>query len=113
MPALTSSREDAAFPVLGSTALARIEAYGAVREVAAGDVLFAPGDAEYDFYAISDATVSIVHRESAGDHVVATHGPGRFLGELGLLSGARPLLTARGHRLGCPSRFVSTGPALC
>lgn len=83
-----------AFPTLNPPQLERLAAYGTVCQVAAGDVLFTPKDAGYDFYALMDATVDIVHRGAGEDRLIATHGPGRFLGDLGLMTGAKPLLTA-------------------
>lgn len=84
-----------AFPTLNPRQLERVASYGTVRQVQVGDVLFTPNDAGYDFYALLDATVDIVHRGAGGDdRRIATHVPGRFLGDLGLMTGAKPLLTA-------------------
>ena len=86
--------QDAAFPTLSDAQLDRIAAYGRLRRVAAGDVLFTPGDPGYDFFALVDASIAIVHRGDGEERVVARHGPGRFIGDLGLMTGAKPLLTA-------------------
>ena len=86
--------QDAAFPTLSDAQLDRIAAYGRLRRVAAGDVLFTPSDPGYDFFALVDASIAIVHRGDGEERVVARHGPGRFIGDLGLMTGAKPLLTA-------------------
>ena len=91
-----------AFPSLTDDQLARIATYGSELRVEAGDLLFTPNDPDYDFFALIDASVRIVHRGSGEEHVVAIHGPGRFLGDLGLMTGAKPILTGeveRGGRL--------------
>ncbi len=97
-----------AFPTLDPVQLERVAAYGSVRSVAKGDVLFTPNDAGYDFYALMDATVEIVHRSANEARLIATHGPGRFLGDLGLMTGAKPLLTAEVVGAG---RLVQVDPA--
>lgn len=96
-----------AFPTLDRAQLERVAAYGAVRPVEAGDVLFTPNDAGYDFFALMDATVEIVHRGAGETRLIASHGPGRFLGDLGLMTGAKPLLTAEVVRSG---RLVQVAP---
>ena len=90
----------AAFPTLSDAQLDRIAAYGRVRRVATGDVLFTPSDPGYDFFALVDAAITILHRGGGEDRVVARHGPGRFIGDLGLMTGARPLLTAQVEEAG-------------
>lgn len=86
---------DVAFPTLSARDLERLAAYGTVREVAAGEQLFVPGDREYDFFVIIDATVAIVQREGSGERVIATHGAGRFLGELNMLTGSQLMVAGR------------------
>jgi thioredoxin reductase (NADPH) len=98
MPAADPSPTEAgapAFPTLTPAQLAQIAAYGRTREVAAGDVLFTPADPDYPFVALIDAHVAIVHQGDDGESTIARHGPGRFLGDLGLMTGARALLTAK------------------
>ena len=89
-----------AFPTLDDAQLQRVAAFGRVRSVGAGEVLFTPSDDGYDFYALIDTEVAIVHRGGDEDRVVARHGPGRFIGDLGLMTGAKPLLSALVERAG-------------
>ncbi|HKC82734.1 MAG TPA: FAD-dependent oxidoreductase [bacterium] len=92
---LDPSGDDPAFPTLDEIQIERIRAFGREREIAAGDVLFSPANEAYDFIVVVEGEVEIVR--GSGDHEVAIirHGPGRFLGELNMLTGQRPMLTAR------------------
>ena len=90
-----TSDETSAAVTLSPEQLERARSYGGERAVAAGEVLFQPGDDTYPFVVIIEGSVDVVRRSQAGDAILATHGPGRFLGELNLLTGQRPYLTAR------------------
>jgi thioredoxin reductase (NADPH) len=78
-------------PTLSPSALAELAEFGQERAVAAGEVLYRAGDEAADFFVILEGVVQIVQ----GEIVIATHVAGRFLGELTLLTGQRPYLTAR------------------
>jgi thioredoxin reductase (NADPH) len=95
-----SEQTDPAAATLGEAELAELAPYGEERAIAAGDVLFSPADETYDFWVIIRGEVEIVRPDPAGDALVAVHGDGRFLGELSLLTGQRPYLTARVSRPG-------------
>jgi thioredoxin reductase (NADPH) len=98
--------------------LAELEHFGTHRSVATGDVLFAPGDATYDFYVVLSGAVDIIGTFDGADEVIVQHGPGRFLGELNMLTGQRVFLTARvaadGEVLAIPRddfrRLIATVP---
>jgi thioredoxin reductase (NADPH) len=83
-----------AFPRLEEDQRARMRALGTVRKVKTGDLLFREGDAEYDFFVVESGAVSIVHDYGGENRVIAVHGPGRFLGELNMLTRSRLYLTA-------------------
>jgi thioredoxin reductase (NADPH) len=85
----------AAFPTLDDAQLATLEALGSRRSVEVGDFLFREGDTSYDFYVILSGAVDIVLHADGEERVVTRHGPGRFLGELSMLSGLRVFLSAR------------------
>jgi thioredoxin reductase (NADPH) len=87
--------EDDAAPTLDAAQLALLAGFGARRPVNVGDVLYAEGDATYDFYVMLSGRVEVVGTFDGEEVVVAVHGPGRFLGELNLLTGQRVYLTAR------------------
>jgi thioredoxin reductase (NADPH) len=83
-----------AFPRLDNEQRAQFRAAGEVRSVVAGDVLFAAGDEDYEFFVVETGMVAIVQGYGHENRVVAMHGEHRFLGELNLLTGAPPYLTA-------------------
>jgi thioredoxin reductase (NADPH) len=63
--------------------------------MAAGEVLFAAGDATYDLIVVLAGEARIVERlGQPGETVIARYGPGQFLGEIGLLTGQRAYLSA-------------------
>src|ERR1700730_7619607 len=101
-----------AFPRLSDAQLERLRSYGTPQAVEAGEVLYGPGDASYDFIVIEDATVEIVQpaTHDAPEEFLVRFGPGSFLGELNLLTGqavyliARVVEKGRVHRV-APARF--------
>ena len=64
------------------------------------------GDASCDFFVILEGKVAVVEGYGSEERVIRIHGPGRFLGELGLLTGQAALLTSvvreRGDVLAMP-----------
>ncbi|MBV8218220.1 MAG: FAD-dependent oxidoreductase [Solirubrobacterales bacterium] len=83
-----------AFPRLGSEQRARLRAVGQVRTVEPGEVLFREGDAGYDFFLVESGAVTIVQGYEHENRIIAVHGAHRFLGEVNLLTGSRPYLSA-------------------
>src|SRR3954449_3415740 len=76
-----------AFPRLEETRLRELEAWGERRPTTRGDVLIAEGDQEDSFYVVISGRVVVVEALGTPDQrVVRLHGPGRFLGELGVLT---------------------------
>lgn len=82
-------------PTLDDAELAILEPLGTRRRVGAGEYLYREGDAVYDFYVVLSGRVEITIRADGEDRLIATHGGGRFLGELNLLTGSRVFLSAR------------------
>ena len=83
-----------AFPRLSDEVRARLRAVGRVRTVQAEEVLFREGDPSYDFFVIESGVVMIVQGYGHENRVVAVQGPHRFLGEVNLLTGSPPYLSA-------------------
>jgi thioredoxin reductase (NADPH) len=82
-------------PVLDPAQLGVLRRYGREHDMAAGDVLFAAGDVTYDLIVVLAGEVRIVERHGQpGETVIATYGPSKFLGEIGLLTGQRAYLSA-------------------
>ena len=77
-----------AFPRLSEAQIERLAEHGRRISTKAGDVLFREGDPTCDFFVILSGSVAIVEGYGGGgERVIGVHGPGRFLGELGLLTG--------------------------
>ncbi|MFJ5136417.1 FAD-dependent oxidoreductase [Streptomyces sp. NPDC088707] len=84
-----------AFPRLTPEQLEDLTAHGERRRTAEGEVLYREGRPFREFLAILSGTVEILHDQGGPDErTVAVHGPGRFLGELGLLEGQAAFDTA-------------------
>src|SRR5580765_7730451 len=82
-------------PVLDAAQLEVLGSYGTQQDVAAGDVLFAEGDETYDLIVVLEGEVQIVANAGQPEEtVIATYGPGGFLGEISLLTGQRAFLAA-------------------
>ncbi|MEU5983699.1 FAD-dependent oxidoreductase [Streptomyces sp. NPDC047434] len=84
-----------AFPRLTPEQLQDLTAHGERRRTAEGEVLYREGEPFREFLAILSGTVEILHDHGGSEErTVAVHGPGRFLGELGLLEGQAAFDTA-------------------
>jgi thioredoxin reductase (NADPH) len=89
-----------AFVSLDGAELAELEQFGVRQPVAVGDYLYREGDVSYDFYVVLRGVVEIIATSAGEERVIARHGPGRFLGELNLLTGQRVYVSARGAEAG-------------
>src|SRR5258708_32689240 len=94
-PALPMADDAVAFPTLDGSELAVLEALGTRRSVSVGEYLYREGDTTYDFYVILSGAAEIVVRSDSEERIITRQGPGRFLGELNLLTGQRVYLSAR------------------
>ncbi|MCW2877371.1 MAG: Thioredoxin-disulfide reductase [Sphaerisporangium sp.] len=83
-----------AYPRLGDEAMAALARHGERRPTRVGDVLFEEGELCQEFYVVLDGKVAIVQRYGDQEHVLGVHGRGRFLGELGVLTGQAGFLRA-------------------
>jgi thioredoxin reductase (NADPH) len=84
-----------AYPRLGDGDLARLAPLGRTRAVAANEELFRAGDRVSDFIVVLAGSVAIVAGYGTADQeVIGVHGAGRFLGELGVLTGEAAYYTA-------------------
>jgi thioredoxin reductase (NADPH) len=100
------------FPTLDDAELAVLETLGIHRSVTVGEYLYREGDTTYDFYVIRSGAAQIVLRSDGEERIVARHGPGRFLGELNLLTGQGCICRRASLSLGrfswCPGRRCNT-----
>ncbi|MBF6543616.1 FAD-dependent oxidoreductase [Nocardia brasiliensis] len=79
--------EAGAFPRLSQAQVATLAVGGTRRSVRAGAILVRAGAPSDEFLVILSGTVAIVDDAAGERRVLRIHGPGRFLGELGLLEG--------------------------
>ncbi len=84
-----------------------VATFGEERAVSEGEVLYAAGDEAPSFFVVLEGTIEIVRRGPVDELVMARHPVGRFVGELNLLTGQRPYLTARA---GEPGRVLELRP---
>ena len=78
-------------PTLSQAQLAQLEGMGEIRTAPAGAELYSVGDLTYPFIVLLEGEVSIL---DANRDELVRHGPGKFLGEINLLSGQTVYLTA-------------------
>jgi thioredoxin reductase (NADPH) len=89
-----------AYPRLDEYQLAELTPLGERRTTSAGEVLQQAGDPPDEFIVVLDGTVAIVQQLGQQDLVVAVHGPHRFLGEIGTLTGQPLFLAALAQEAG-------------
>jgi thioredoxin reductase (NADPH) len=82
-------------PTLDATDIDVLEAIGTRRSVAAGEYLYREGDSAYEFYVVLSGAVDILVGSDEGQRLIIRHGPGKFTGELNLLTGLRVFVSAR------------------
>ena len=83
-----------AYPSLSEQQLSALASVGEERPVQPGDILYREGEGTGDFFVIVEGKVAVVEESSGGRRTIGIHGPRRFLGELGLLTGQAVFLTA-------------------
>lgn len=92
--------------------VARLRSYGEEQDVSVGDTVFRAGDPSSDLILVDEGAVDIIRPATvdAPEEAIVRHGPGRFLGEMNLLTEQTVYLTARVaeagriHRIS-PARF--------
>jgi len=87
--------KDIAFPTLRAQDIATLERRGSVRAVHDGEVLFAQGDTNVDFFIVLEGEIEIAERSRGSRHAVVRHQPGGFTGDVDTLSGRAVLVEAR------------------
>jgi thioredoxin reductase (NADPH) len=87
--------EEQATPTLDAADMALVTELGDRRQVQEGEYLYREGDATNEFFVVVSAEIDIVVGVNGEERVIVSHGPGRFLGELNMLSGLRVFVSAR------------------
>jgi thioredoxin reductase (NADPH) len=93
-PLEETSDPHGAYPRLEEAQIAQLEQHGARRSTGPGEVLFQQGDDRYDFYVVLAGKVAKVDGTEGAPRRIAVHGRGRFLGDIGMLTGQPAFLTA-------------------
>jgi thioredoxin reductase (NADPH) len=83
-----------AYPRLSEAQVQALAAQGRRRSTRPGDVLVRAGDVGYDLIVILDGAVATIDDVDGEERVIAVHRSGRFLGELGLLTGQPAFFSA-------------------
>jgi thioredoxin reductase (NADPH) len=101
-----SSGSASAVPQLSEPQFDRMTAYGAPQPVQVGDIVFGPGDVDYDLILVESGWIEIISPTTGEEpeSVVARYGPGGFLGELNFLTGQTAYLMARAGSIGSRGR---------
>lgn len=77
-----------AFPRLSEDRIRVLDEYGSRRPTRRGEVLYREGQPEESFLVVTSGRVAVVEAlGTPAERLVRVHGAGRFLGELGLLTG--------------------------
>lgn len=85
---------DGAYPRLSQAQLDTLMAHGTRRPTHRGEVLFVEGEPSESLYVVLAGRVAVVEGYGTDEQrVVRVHGPGRFLGELSLLTGEKEFFT--------------------
>jgi thioredoxin reductase (NADPH) len=87
LPRAETPDVNGAFPRLNEQQIETLAERGERRTTRAGEVLYAQGSQTDEFFVILSGTIAIVDRDGDEERIVRVHGPGRFLGELGVLEG--------------------------
>jgi thioredoxin reductase (NADPH) len=94
------SERETAFPQLSDAQIDLLRPGGRVRDVKAGEVLFAEGERGFSFYVVLDGAAEIIEHSRGAAHTVTVHEPREFTGDVDMLTGRVALVTARVARDG-------------
>jgi thioredoxin reductase (NADPH) len=92
--------ENVAWPVLSAEELADMASFGSERSTVAGELLFEAGEASYDLFVVLEGEAEVLRPGGAEDALIASFGPGGFIGELTLLTGQHRFLNGRVSKAG-------------
>ncbi|MCW2572556.1 MAG: FAD-binding protein [Frankiales bacterium] len=101
--------DPADFPMLTGEQIAAMARRGRRHETGVGELLYQAGDRGYDFIVIESGEVDVLRpaMPDAPETLIVAWGPGRFLGELNLLTGQTAVATARVRTPGVVHRIGS------
>ena len=90
-----SDRPNKIQPVLSAAHMELATTFGTTRHVAAGEVLFHPGDPTHDLYVVHSGLIAVLDRTDGGEDLIISHGARTIVGEFDLLSGQAAFLEGR------------------
>ncbi len=93
-------QDGGAWAVLSASELSEVAAFGTEQPATAGQLLFQAGEASYDLFVVLEGEAEVVRPDGTDSVLIATYGPGGFVGELNLLTGQRRTLNCRVTRAG-------------
>lgn len=116
MPARQPGRRvwgERAYPRLEEDQLARLSEFGVSQKISAGQFIFRLGDDKYDLVVIDKGQLEIIKEAGPGypEEVIATFGPGEFIGELSILTGQFVYLLLARLRMAASIEFHPAGSA--
>ena len=93
------------WPTLSAAQIARIQPFGTLRELAAGEIVFDQGSADTPLLVVLAGEIEIVLPATGGprpteERLVIVHTPGSFTGEINLIAGRRSLVLGRARTTG-------------
>jgi thioredoxin reductase (NADPH) len=92
---IIDTRRHQMFPTLEPAEIERVRRFGEIRSYGAGEALAKVGEVGHGLTIVLAGTVDITqHSESGHPHLIVTHGPGTFMGELAQLAGRPTLVDA-------------------
>jgi thioredoxin reductase (NADPH) len=90
------TENDIAFPRLNEDQLATMRAAGHVEAIEKDQILFEPGDNDYDFIVVLEGCIEIIDAiDTPNERALTSYGPRQFSGELNFVTSEPSFLTAR------------------
>jgi thioredoxin reductase (NADPH) len=87
-------------PILSEAQIDRIRAFGSLRQVTAGQILYQPNDETPSVFVVISGRIQIIAVVGGEDQLVTTYGPGQFSGELLMISGRRSIYRCQSDEAG-------------
>jgi thioredoxin reductase (NADPH) len=97
---MSEPRSDVAFPTLTEAELSCVDKIGTPRRFADGEVLIAPGARDFPMYVVRSGEIVITSSAFGETKEIVVHGPGKFTGDVDLLT-RRPAMTTAAARGAC------------
>jgi thioredoxin reductase (NADPH) len=91
-----AGESDVIFPRLDEVQIATMAAAGRTEKLSTGQILFSPGDLDFDLIVLRSGCVEVLDDSgTASERVLVSYGARQFVGELNLITMEPALLTAR------------------